>query len=243
MAMYEQDFILSNRRIPLWVKERKNARRFTLRVDIARQGIYLTTPLAVERRMIEWFIESHRSWIEKRFAHHGGMINEGFHLKEGSRIPILGVLHIILRKEERGVAEIITGNAEQESQIVIYSRLEHLPRHVADVLKKQAKIIIAPLVVHYARKVGRKVKSISYKDTRSRWGSCSTDGRLSFSWRLIMAPKEVVEYVVAHEVAHLVEMNHGKRFWSLCEKLCPERKTYQAWLKKNGHTLQGINFH
>ncbi|MDD9333029.1 MAG: DUF45 domain-containing protein, partial [Bartonella sp.] len=144
----------------------------------------MTTPLAVEQRVIQWFIEGHRSWIEKRFAH-GGIINEGFHIKEGSRIPILGDSHVILRKEERGVAEIITGNAGQESQIIIYSRLEHLPRRVADFLKKQAKIIIAPLVAHYAHKVGRKVKSISYKDTRSRWGSCSTDGRLSFSWRLI----------------------------------------------------------
>ncbi|MDD9329799.1 MAG: DUF45 domain-containing protein, partial [Bartonella sp.] len=125
--MYEKYFILSNRRIPLWIKERKNARRLTLRVDIARQGIYLTTPLAVEQRVIQWFIEGHRSWIEKRFAH-GGIINEGFHIKEGSRIPILGDSHVILRKEERGVAEIITGNAGQESQIIIYSRLEHLTR-------------------------------------------------------------------------------------------------------------------
>ncbi|WP_407965539.1 M48 family metallopeptidase [Bartonella sp. C271] len=242
MVVYEQDFILSNCRVPLRVKEHKNARRLTLRVDLARQEIYLITPPAVERSVIQWFIAKHRSWIEKRLAR-GGIINEDFHLKEGSRIPVLGASHVILRKEKRGVAEIITGDAGQESQIIIYSRLEHLPRRVADVLKKQAKIIIAPLVVHYASKVGRKVKSISYKDTRTRWGSCSTDGRLSFSWRLIMAPKEVVEYVVAHEVAHLVEMNHGERFWSLCEKLCPERKTYQAWLKKNGYTLQRINFH
>ncbi|CBI75735.1 conserved protein of unknown function [Bartonella clarridgeiae 73] len=242
MVIYEQDFILSNRIVPLQVKEHKNARRLTLRIDIARQKIYLTTPPAVERCVVQFFIEKNRSWIEKRLAY-GGIIREGFHLKEGSRIPVLGASHVILRKEERGVAEIITGDSEQESKIIIYSRLEHLPRRVADVLKKQAKIVIAQLVAHYSYKVGRKVKSISYKDTRSRWGSCSTDGRLSFSWRLIMAPKEVVEYVVAHEVAHLVEMNHGERFWALCEKLCPERKTYQAWLKKNGHILQRINFH
>ncbi|AQX28641.1 MULTISPECIES: M48 family metallopeptidase [unclassified Bartonella] len=243
MAIYEQDFIVSsNRIIPLRVKEHKSARRLILRIDIGRQEISLTTPPAVELRVVQFFIEKHRSWIEKNLVHRG-IISEGFHLREGSRIPILGDSHVILRKEERGVAEIIAGDAEQESQIIIYSRLEHLPRRVADVLKKQAKIFIAPLVADYSYKVGRKVKSISYKDTKSRWGSCSTDGRLSFSWRLIMAPKEVVEYVVAHEVAHLIEMNHGERFWALCEKLCPERKTYQAWLKKNGYTLQRINFH
>lgn len=88
------------------------------------------------------------------------------------------------------------------------------------------------MVKSYAHKIGREVKSIRYKDTKSRWGSCSVDGRLSFSWRLVMAPKEVFEYVVAHEVAHLIEMNHGPRFWTLCEKLCPNSKVYRTWLKK-----------
>ncbi|WP_409361355.1 M48 family metallopeptidase [Bartonella heixiaziensis] len=242
MAVYEQDFIFSNHRVPLQVKEHKHARRFTLRIDAGGRKVCLTTPPAMNFCAVQCFIEKHRSWIEERLAH-TFISSENSSLREGVTIPLLGVAHIITRKEGRGVTEIFAGNAEKGPQIIVYGQLEYLPRRVADVLKKQAALIITPLVSYYAHKIERKVKSVSYKDTKSRWGSCSIDKRLSFSWRLIMAPKEIVEYVVAHEVSHLVEMNHGPKFWALCEKLCPESKTYRAWLKKNGHMLQAINFH
>ncbi|MCZ2203474.1 M48 family metallopeptidase [Bartonella sp. A05] len=241
MAVYEQDFILCDRIVPLQVREHKSACRFTLRIDSGGQRIYVTTPPAVSFHEVQYFIDKHRFWIELQLARIF-VSSEHCYLKEGATIPLLGVAHLITRKEGRGVTEIIAGGALQKPQIIVYSRLESLPRRIADVLKKQAKIIITPLVEHYTYKVGRKVKSIRYKDTKSRWGSCSADGRLSFSWRLVMAPKEIIQYVVAHEVAHLIEMNHGEKFWAICESLCPGSKTYRAWLKKNGHTLHAINF-
>ncbi|MCZ2327974.1 M48 family metallopeptidase [Bartonella sp. F02] len=237
MTIYEKDLIFSGRVIPLHVREYAYARRFTLRIDVRTQKVFLTIPPAINLCTVERFIDKHRTWIESQLS------RENYSIKEGVKIPLLGIAHTITRKEGRGVFEIIEGDTTQEPKIVIYSRAEHLPRRVADVLKKQAEIIITPLVTHYAQKVEREVKSVRYKDTKSRWGSCSVDGRLSFSWRLIMAPKEIIEYVVAHEIAHLIEMNHGIRFWTLCEKLYPGSKTYRAWLKKNGHTLQAINFH
>ncbi|EJF79282.1 Protein of uncharacterised function DUF45 [Candidatus Bartonella washoeensis] len=242
MAVYEQDFVFSNRRVPLRIKEHKCARRFTLRIDAGGRRIFLTTPPAISLCAVQCFMEKHRSWLEERLSHIF-ISSENSYLKEGTRIPLLGVAHVIMRKEGRGVSEIIAGNMGQEPQIIVYGHLEYLPRRVADVLKKQAEIIIMPLVKKYAHKVDRKVKSVCYKDTKSRWGSCSTAGRLSFSWRLVMAPKEIIEYVVAHEVAHLVEMNHGLKFWALCEKLCPGSKVHQAWLKKNGYMLHAINFY
>ncbi|WP_375624778.1 MULTISPECIES: M48 family metallopeptidase [unclassified Bartonella] len=241
MTIYEHHFIFSNRVVPLRVRTYKHARRLTLRVDASGQRICVTTPPAVSLCTIQTFIEKHRSWIEERLTC-ACVSQKKSYLKEGTTIPLLGVAHTIRHKEGRGVTEIIAGDAEQKPQIIVYGRLEYLPRRIADVLKKQAALIITPLVAHYAHKVERKVKSICYKDTRSRWGSCSIDKRLSFSWRLVMAPKEVVEYVVSHEVAHLVEMNHGPRFWALCEELCPDSKTYRAWLKENAHRLQAINF-
>ncbi|WP_273722409.1 M48 family metallopeptidase [Bartonella sp. AU18XJBT] len=241
MSISKQHFIFSDRSVPVQVRENKCARRLTLRIDASGQRICVTTPPAISLCTIQSFIEKHRSWIEARLAR-VQISHENAYLKEGAMIPLLGVAHTIRHKEGRGVTEIIAGDAEQEPQIIVYGQLEYLPRRIADVLKKQAARIITPLVTHYAYKVERKVKSICYKDTRSRWGSCSIDKRLSFSWRLVMAPKEVVEYVVAHEVAHLVEMNHGPRFWALCEELCPGSKTYRAWLKENAHRLQAINF-
>ena len=90
--------------------------------------------------------------------------------------------------------------------------------------------------------MGRKAKAISYKDTTSRWGSCTSEGRLAFSWRIMMAPPAVLDYLVAHEVAHLKEMNHGPKFWKLCEQLCPGTERCKAWLKRNGAALQAIGF-
>ncbi|WP_455466119.1 M48 family metallopeptidase [Bartonella sp. B39] len=242
MTIYEQYFIFSDRVVPLQVHEHKRACRLTLRIDASDGGVCVTTPPGISLCSVQGFIEKHRSWIEARLARLQ-FSHKNSCLKEGVTIPLLGVAHTIRHRAGRGVTEIIAGDAGQEPQIVVYGQLEYLPRRVADVLKKQAALTITPLVTHYAHKVERKVKSVCYKDTKSRWGSCSIDKRLSFSWRLIMAPKEIVEYIVAHEVAHLIEMNHGPKFWALCEKLCPESKTYRAWLKENGHMLQAINFH
>ncbi|KEC56117.1 M48 family metallopeptidase [Bartonella koehlerae] len=242
MTIYEQHFIFFDRVVPIRVRENKHARRLTLRIDASGQEICVTTPLAISLCSIQGFIKKHQFWIEARLACIQ-IAYENSYLKEGTKVPLLGIPHTIQRKEGRGITEIVTGDVGQESRIIVYGQLEYLPRRIANVLKKQAALIITPLVMCYAHKVKCKVKSICYKDTKSRWGSCSIHGNLSFSWRLVMAPQEVVEYVVAHEVAHLIEMNHGPKFWALCEKLCPKSKIYRAWLKENGHILQAINFY
>ena len=94
----------------------------------------------------------------------------------------------------------------------------------------------------HTQAVGRKAKAIRFRDTSSRWGSCTSDGTLSFSWRIMMAPAPVINYLVAHEVAHLKEMNHGPKFWRLCEELCPDTERCKDWLKRNGGALQAIQF-
>jgi hypothetical protein len=132
--------------------------------------------------------------------------------------------------------------SEDGAQLIVRGERIHLPRRIADYLKKEAKAEIAVLVARHTETVGRPAKSIRYKDTTSRWGSCSSEGNLSFSWRIMMAPKPVINYLVAHEVAHLVHMNHGKDFWALCEELCPDTERCRAWLKKNGTALQAIGF-
>jgi predicted metal-dependent hydrolase len=119
---------------------------------------------------------------------------------------------------------------------------EHLPRRLAAFLKKEAQKDLEPLVTRHADRIGRPVKSLTLKDTRSRWGSCSFDGRLSFSWRIVMAPPLVIDYLAAHEVAHLKEMNHGPGFWALCRSLCPETEAAKAWLKCHGSALHAIDF-
>ena len=162
-------------------------------------------------------------------------------LEEGGTILLRGVAHRIERTGKlRGLTEAVI--IDDEPVLLVSGAEEHLRRRIADFLKKEARKDLERLVSVYARMVGRKVKSLSFKDTRSRWGSCAADGALSFSWRIVMAPPKVIDYLAAHEVSHLREMNHGPDFWDLCEELCPAMEDAKRWLKRNGTMLHAIDF-
>jgi predicted metal-dependent hydrolase len=105
---------------------------------------------------------------------------------------------------------------------------------VKALLTAMARERLMSSVARHAQSIGRTPGRLTLRDTRSRWGSCSAKGDLMFSFRLIMTPPEILDYVAAHEVAHLVEMNHGPGFWDLCHRLCPTTDTHRRWLKKNG---------
>ncbi|MHC5306190.1 M48 family metallopeptidase [Bartonella sp. LJL80] len=238
---YEQDFTLSDRILPLRVSESQRAKRLTLRIETGGKALRVTTPPATKAAEVMRFVERHRGWIESRIARLPPPQDTPM-LKAGAFLPIFGIPHEIVHKDGRGTAEIVAETQDRPAHIIVYGDAAHLPRRLSAALIKQAEQTIAPLVAKHAATVGRKPVSIRYKDTKSRWGSCSADGHLSFSWRIIMAPKGVINYLVAHETAHLIEMNHSPRFWALCEKLCPESKRYQAWLKRNGQALHAIDF-
>ena len=116
----------------------------------------------------------------------------------------------------------------------------HVRRRLVDHLKKEARADLASAVARHAATLGVRPTAIRLKDTTSRWGSASARGVLAFSWRLIMAPPFVLDYVAAHEVAHLKEMNHSDRFWTICERLCPATEAAKDWLKKNGAGLHRL---
>ncbi len=109
-------------------------------------------------------------------------------------------------------------------------------------LKTRARDALAAPVAHYAGILGQEVHRITLRDTRSRWGSCTAQGHLMFSWRLVMAPPEVLDYVAAHEVAHLVEMNHSARFWAVVARLRPDYQTQRDWLRREGAGLHRVMF-
>ena len=114
---------------------------------------------------------------------------------------------------------------------------EHIPRRIKDWLKKRAWEEARSRSQRYAKILDRNINRITVKDTKSRWGSCSSNGNLSFSWRLIFAPDHVLNYVCAHEVAHLVEMNHSPKFWTNVDLLISDWKKSRTWLKQNGNIL------
>ncbi len=113
-------------------------------------------------------------------------------------------------------------------------------RRVGDHLKALARADLLAAVERHAAALGRRPARVVLRDTTSRWGSCSSRGTLSFSWRLVLAPPFVLDYLAAHEVAHLAEMNHGPVFWDHCRRLCPRSDEARAWLKANGAGLHAI---
>lgn len=132
---------------------------------------------------------------------------------------------------------------ETNRQIIVPAHEDTFAGRTRRLMIREARTALEAATFHYADKVGRPVAKISVRDTSSRWGSCATragKGHISYSWRLIAAPSFVLDYVCAHECAHLIEANHGPGFWTLTERLFPETKRAKAWLKKNGAFLHAV---
>ena len=156
-------------------------------------------------------------------------------------IPIRGVEHRLLSLSTiRGQVEALYRPGDDIPILKIPGGEAHFERRLKDWLYQEAKYDISEAVRFYAQKAGVKIHGITIRDTRSRWGSCSSQGRLNFSWRLIMAPPFVLRYLCAHEVAHRKEMNHSSHFWNVVRSLDPDYKKAEIWLKQNGSQLHMI---
>ncbi len=215
--------------LPVTFVRSGRARRVSLRVDVAYRRILLTAPLRMSRATAVGFAESQAGWIAARLKR----LPARRPFADGAEVPLFGEPHFIRHRADR------RGTVWREAgEIHVAGRPEHLPRRLRDWLTAELRRRLVPLVHAKALRAGRPFKRISVRDTRSRWGSCGPDGGLSFSWRLVFAPPEVLDYLVAHEVAHLVHHNHGPRFWALARELCDgPMEPPQAWLKANGEAL------
>jgi predicted metal-dependent hydrolase len=215
--------------VPLAVRVSSRARRIGLRVDEARRGIVLVLPRHLPLHQGLRFVEAQRDWVRARIA----ALPERVPFAEGAVVPILGVPHRIRRELDAAAPPV----AIEGGEIRVRGDPGHLSRRVRDHLVATARRELARRARELAARIGHRVARVAVRDTASRWGSCSAKGSLSFSWRLILAPEPVLDYVVAHEVAHLQEMNHGPRFWRLVESLAPGRAAPRAWLRRHRSRL------
>ncbi len=208
------------------------ARRFTLRLEPSGEGAVLTLPPGVAMAEARMFLMRQSDWLARALARHPGRVVVG----DGTRLPVAG--------EEVEIA-VVDGPRRaprlEGGRLIVPGPGAPGPR-VAAWLKTRARDALAPAATGYAAMLGRRATAVSLRDTRSRWGSCSARGRLSFSWRLAMAPPEVLDYVAAHEAAHLVEMSHGARYWELVERILPGYRRHRAWLKREGRRLHRFRF-
>lgn len=229
---------LADRDVRVAVKVSVRAVRFTLRLGVGDP--VLTLPARARFADALDFLDRHRGWLAERLARRPAPVA----FVDGAMVPFRGEVHRIdHRPGERGTVwrEDVADPIAEAPRLVVAGGVEHLPRRLHDFFVRSAKADLAPAVARHAARLSIELKNprIRIKDTRSRWGSCTADGELSFSWRVVLAPPFVLDYLAAHEVAHLVEMNHSRDFWKLVRRSCPEMDLGRRWLKIHGAGLHG----
>lgn len=221
----------SGQQIPVAVRRHRNARRIILRIDPETDGVSVTLPMRAGTAEAADFVRERGAWIVERL----GQLPRRTVLCDGAMISLLGREYVICHDVEGRGSPYIEGD-----QIHVTGRSEHIARRLKDWLKEQARQEISPRAHALADRLDRRVGRITVRDTRSRWGSCAANGNLSFSWRLVMAPDWVLDYVVAHEVSHLVHPNHSEDFWDVVASLGVAADQSRKWLNANGGLLHRV---
>jgi predicted metal-dependent hydrolase len=214
--------------IPVRWRASARATRVSLRICPREAEVVVTLPPRSGRRAGIALIREHEAWVVEKLA----MLTPVLEFAPGVALLLGGAPHVIRHEPRQRGGAFLDGAA-----IVVTGAREFLRRRVTDFLRAEAKRRIVVLAHPHAAVLGVKPRAIRVKDTRSRWGSCAPDGTLAFSWRLVMAPEWVTDYVVAHEVAHMRELNHSARFWALVEHLTPNREAAVEWLRAEGPAL------
>ncbi len=218
------------------IKRVAAARRLTLRVRAATRDVLLTMPPRGSTARAKVFVERHADWIAARLAR----LPASTPFWAGALVPLRGIAHEIVHEPgARGTVWIEPGEGDvgRPPRLHVSGATPFVARRVQDYLIRQARVDLAAAVARHTARLGVKASRVTLRDTTTRWGSCSSAGALNFSWRLVMAPPLVLDYLAAHEVAHLVHMNHSDAFWSLAEGLVPDYRRAEAWLKAHGTGL------
>jgi hypothetical protein len=221
--------------VPVEVRQHAGARRLTLRVSKTRRAVVVTVPSGCRIEEADRFLKTHVDWVRDRL----GRVPAPVPLADGATIPVRGTLHrILFIGPAQGACVVdIENQAQGAPRLVVAGHPEHAARRLRDWLVGEAHNDLDERVSWHARKLGVRARHITLRDQTTRWGSCSANGLLSFSWRLILAPRYVLDYVAAHEVAHLREMNHGPRFWKLVAGAVPRLEEAKHWLRNEGTDL------
>lgn len=220
-----------NPEITLKLRKNPRARRMTLRISRVDGAVTLTVPRGVSDREALAFAAEKQDWVLGHLSQQAATV----HVGPGQTLNVGGAQFQLVAGAGKRLR--VVGNTIELPQPVEKGRL-----HLLAWLKEQARAELTRASDHYAERLGRGYARLSLRDTRSRWGSCSSAGALMYSWRLILAPKSVLAYVAAHEVAHLQEMNHSADFWRVVDQLYGPHQEARAWLRQDGPKLHRFRF-
>ncbi|MDA7425828.1 M48 family metallopeptidase [Thalassococcus lentus] len=223
--------LAGNPSITVTVRRSARARRLSLRMSQLDGRVTLTLPRGVPEDEGLAFLQSKEDWLRKHVAARVDDVIVGI----GASLPFRGALHTIQKGTGRGIAR-------SDETLHVGGGEDTASRRLQAWLKAQARDRLAVASDRYAQALGKPYARLTLRDTRSRWGSCTSDGGLMYSWRLIMTPPEILDYVAAHEVAHLEQMNHSDAFWAVVERLYGDWRPARNWLRTNGAGLHRYKF-
>lgn len=225
---------IDGRRVPVKLIVNPRARHVSVRIDPTRREAIATAPSKRYLKRAEQFAAERAGWIAQELSR----LPKGVQLAPGARVTLRGVEHELMYEHGRAAPRVEMGYpprlvAPAPDAALFESRLLRF-------FKEEARRDLIDRVATHSVALGVKPARLQVKELRSRWGSCSIDGVLSFSWRLILAPPFVLDYLAAHEVAHLKEMNHSRRFWANVRRCMPEYERGRVWLHENGSALHAV---
>lgn len=215
--------------VRLRLRRSARARRTSLSLH-AVHGPTLTLPRNASLDAALAFVRTREAWLRVRLDARP----EPRPFAEDIDFPLRGAPTRIVRRDGRGTVEA------SEGAVIVRGPPDRLAATLERWLRREARRDLEAAVTRHAGRLGASPKDIAVRDTTSRWGSCASSGRLSFCWRLVLAPPSVLSYVAAHEVAHLLEMNHSPDFWAIVERLDPCWRDARDWLRANGHDLHAV---
>ncbi len=217
------------------VRRHSGARRLTLRVSRTSRAVIVTIPIQCDLDEAGTFLNRHIDWVRERLD----SLPDPVPFRHGVAMPLRGEPHkVVFTGDLRSRIVTVVPVAGQRGEIRVPGALDTAPRRLRDWLFAQARQDLDDRVAYHSRLMKLRASKIAIRDQTSRWGSCSTTRVLSFSWRLVLAPPHILDYVAAHEVAHLAEMNHGPRFWALVKRALPDYEAAKSWLQ-----IYGLDLH
>jgi len=225
--------------VPYTMRRSDRARR--VRIQVSADGVEVVVPRRASLSDVEPFVESKRAWIERTQLRMRAAAAERPRpeLVDGGEVPYLGErLRIRLRVEPRRACSHVARRGDELSVAVGEAGDEAVRNALERWYRAEARREVAWRLDAAVARVGQSYSGLQIRAQRTRWASCSSKGAMSFNWRLLLAPPEILDYVVEHEVAHLDVHDHSKRFWTLLAERCPSYREHEAWLRRNGATLR-----
>lgn len=213
------------------------SRRKTLVIYVKSGKVEVRAPLRASEKWITSFLTEKSAWIKQQLADQKQRKSEKLIIADGSKIHLLGdtlTIQVAIASKPKTL--------RQGSTLTLFvkdSSRDKLEKAFREWLLAQARTYMPNMARHYARELGleHKLKSVSFRLTKTKWGHCCQDGTIQFNWMVMLAPQPVLDYLIAHETSHLRYLNHSARFWGTVESLCPNYKELRDWLSENGHRL------